>query len=348
MGLAEHDHHTVTGTEAAGVGFSLPTFLGEKAAGPIGSSSELESQHIQQTDHVLVGNNILFYHEKAPFPVSGMSILGGLEYRHETDQIKCHECGEFHRYLPNHVRAKHGLTSREYKERHGLNMGTCLASEGIRTKMIAASQGRIKPGQVINPGAGGQTRGFKPTAERYNLNNQCALQLLDRIRKIAEAVGRTPAQSDLIESGLSLNVIYNRFGSLPNAMKLAGLMPRELHAVKFTRESLLALFVNAYRQLGRCPSCSDARRGLLPSLTSYKNYWKTWNKVAAEAGIRPNKSCNPYLRPDKGKTCPRGHLRNAANTYIYPGGLKKKCRICHREDSRIQRMRRDGKAGKAA
>src|SRR4051812_44274200 len=81
-----------------------------------------------EATHVLIGGIVFPRAEKAPYVMSGHSVLGGLEYNEEKDRVKCHKCGNWFRRLGRHLSQVEGISSSQYKRDHGLRQSTTLAS----------------------------------------------------------------------------------------------------------------------------------------------------------------------------------------------------------------------------
>lgn len=69
---------------------------------------------------------------------SGFGIYGEVD-RDETT-ILCHECGERLAWLPNHLKHTHGMTSDEYRDRHGLARKQPLSSIELQRRRSAAAK----------------------------------------------------------------------------------------------------------------------------------------------------------------------------------------------------------------
>lgn len=183
---------------------------------------------IERAEHILLHRAVFRREDKEPFEKSGFSLLGALEYDQNTDNIRCHECGEFRRkLLPGHL-ATHDITGKDYRWKHGLHSGAPLCGlfvkhdnnpsfrvplpiEKLRELAEVARKARPQHG---------------PSVETLNLRNRCRLQMIARLQKLAEEFHRTPTTTEILNSGLALSALRRCFGSLDEAMKEAGLTPR--------------------------------------------------------------------------------------------------------------------------
>lgn len=239
---------------------------------------------------VKISEEIGWFPAKGPFAVSGVSIKGGIEYDPEEDKLKCHECGEWFSDLAAHAFARHQLKSDEYKLRHGLNLSSALCCERLRQCRI---KGQRKSAESFNANRkkDGKHIRRKPrqhgnaSIERQNKLGLCADQLLEKLTACANSVGHTPTHVELKEYKLSRRALETRFGSVREALRIAGFMPRPQgrNVLTYNRESLLAM-VYKFKQLqGRWPTYSDCRRGLLPNRKTFYDHFGGWPKMLAIA-----------------------------------------------------------------
>ena len=246
---------------------------------------------------VIISGNVLLYEAKAPYTPSGQSLKGVLEYDPDEDKVKCHECGKWFSNIATHLRS-HGLTAAEYKSANGLQPGSGLICERLRIARIRTGKrnyaaGKFKPQRqqkrsTMKRRLSAMRKGN--SAEYQNARRICPAQLLERIKKCAAAVGRTPSARELREHRISDKTIVHRFGSLKNAVALAGLIPRQSNADKrahYSKEFLAALIRNFIKAHGRVPSASDCIRGLLPSIPTFISRFGSWSKAIAASGFIP-------------------------------------------------------------
>lgn len=69
---------------------------------------------------------------------SGFGIYGEVDRDEHT--ILCHECGERLGWLPNHLKHTHGMTSDEYRDKHGLARKQPLSSLELQRRRSAAAK----------------------------------------------------------------------------------------------------------------------------------------------------------------------------------------------------------------
>lgn len=244
--------------------------------------------------YVSIRGKTFLYKQKAPFVASGVSVRGAIEYHPDEDKLRCHECGNWFENLGNHVRT-HGLTSRQYKSKHGLNRNTSLANEHHR---IASSQNlsawrRSHPTEQREQAlkasaksrAGDQIRG--PRTELHNEQNRCPAQLLHRIKQIAARLGRTPTVRDLKEVGISCHsTLYTlNVTTLRGLMTLVGLVPNGTGRPHYSGPLLIELLRDFYVSSGRLPSETDFHRGRLPCRETFIRHFGNMTNAYEGAGL---------------------------------------------------------------
>ena len=190
-------------------------------------------------DHVIIRGHVFSYAEKAPFVVSGASVLGAIEYDSENDLLKCHECGEFKQNLSKHAFLAHDIPAKEYKLKHGLKLSNnglcCLRMKSAFQRNGRDSQvrgNRISQVNLSSAMAGrkrhnaeASKRGRNPFTEINNQFARCDAQLLFRIQVLAAQVGHTPTNAELTSAGITPAVLAHRFGTKDKAIELCGLVP---------------------------------------------------------------------------------------------------------------------------
>lgn len=231
----------------------------------------------------LSGATVL-YESKAPFVPSGVSILGAIEYDEVEDKLRCHECGEWFYFLGPHLNAKHGMDSRAYKLKHGLKIGTALVCERVR-------QDNAARGKIRNPLAGIKTRGGVGIrkgvikSEYRNVKGLCQAQVIDRLKKLGEQLGRVPTQLEMEQSGLRPHNFRRMFScSAKELVILAGMTPRT-RVLAYSDFALIEMLRDFFAAHKRVPTVSDHRRKLLPSRESFAYHFGSWQNALRAAGL---------------------------------------------------------------
>jgi ROS/MUCR transcriptional regulator protein len=184
---------------------------------------------------VIIRGHVFDYEEKAPFVVSGQSLLGAVEYDPVQEKVKCHECGGWFRYVAGtHLRFTHKLASLAYKLRHGINVKSpiCAPSfSAIRGKQhkptaeqtaVLVEAGRLHKRLYGN----NLTNRVGHNYERANATNRCQAQTLFRIQLLAADLGHTPSSDEMCAVGLDQPLLVRNFGNRRKAVEIAGLEPR--------------------------------------------------------------------------------------------------------------------------
>lgn len=215
-------------------------------------------------------------------------VIGNIERTH----IQCHICGYYYSYLGKHLLV-HGTNAKEYKQTFGLSVKTSLLGEALRRKRIEAQLNQ--PKELIarrtahmrnlgNQKGRHKGHGTGHSLEKKNQLGLCPDQILDRIRELAEKLGRTPTMPEYMghyKSGCSH--IVGTYGTWKNAVRLSGLqhLPIGQGHKKYTTASLLFLLEDFKERNGRWPSHSDCRRGLIPSSWVWSTYFNGLKKAIA-------------------------------------------------------------------
>lgn len=244
---------------------------------------------------------VTFYNYKEPFMEyeAGYGFQGVLLMDADSGLVQCHLCGRWLQALNSeHLRTRHGITASEYKVEVGLNQSTALIGEAYRAKLVrngleqkkTLRKGRKKSKEEIEKIRRGLVN-YRASMEGKNENGVCPAQLLERLRKLGEKLGRTPTHDELKGMVATLRQTY---GTISNALQLAGFSPRKVganinykaHLARrpiYTKEKVLKTLRLFKEQHGREPSKSDMRRGILPSKTTIHKLFGSWGNAKKEA-----------------------------------------------------------------
>lgn len=204
----------------------------------------------QKETHVIIAGIVFPWIAKSPYVASGQSVFGAIEYSPESDEVKCHECGEWRKALLQHARLVHGVSGEQYRLRHGFSKSSALVTPSVtqakrahaedlqRTvvrnlpKAVNAKQKKIE--EVRH----GQGMGFVWSPETANLRHMCKAQIAERIEQLAATLGRTPTFKELESAKLWRSRIKQIYGiSVKQVLASLGLktrkvghyLPRPLH-----------------------------------------------------------------------------------------------------------------------
>lgn len=253
-----------------------------------------------------IDENLTFKHYKEPLkPIpkdKGFGFYGAILMTKDMDKIQCHICGETYRTLAGHITKRHKTTDREYKEKFGIAYKTALISESFRFELknktldfFANMPEKEKEEMKERQREAMRLRRFekreqpKQMLETKNKRGTCPDQLLDKICKVANEIGRTPTKKEFIEkcgTQKYTHLIYKTFGSWNEAIKLAQLDPHIPEFRGFDDDQLLDLLKSYYKQYGCPPTTSDFSRGLLPSIDTYRRFGGI-TKAKELAGLPP-------------------------------------------------------------
>lgn len=237
---------------------------------------------------------VTFYNYKEPFMEyePGYGFTGVLLMDAETGDVQCHLCGAWMEALNNaHLRTKHGITAAEYKTEVGLGQNTALISEKYRDKLVRNGtdrfknirKGKKKTKEEIEKIRAGLKR-YQETMEAKNNQATCPAQLIDRLKKLAVAVGRTPT----VDECKFFPTLLKVFGTWKEALERAGLTHRKngqnvhysAHAkFEYTEEVMLKMLRDFKEKMDREASHSDLTRHLLPSASKFAKVFGSWKKA---------------------------------------------------------------------
>jgi hypothetical protein len=113
-------------------------------------------------------------------------------------------------------------------------------------------------------------------------------ELLEMLQDYADLFGRPPTQSAINKHPdyPSASTFVRRFGSWNNAIREAGLIPREGKGVSYTDEQLLDFLKELHKELGRLPTNSDLRSNPhYPVPTTYRTRFGSLVNALELAGL---------------------------------------------------------------
>lgn len=247
---------------------------------------------------------VTLYNVKEPFMryEKGYGYEGVLLFDGINDTTQCHLCGEWFLNLPHHIHKEHNTTAAEYKKEVGLEMTSVLISESFRAKLILKNMGKRKKNLRNRKGIPHTEEAkrkiseglSKLTRERQNKTGTCPEQLIERLQKKYQELGYTPNRP---EFG-AYTTLIRVYGSMKEACQIAGIpyngrgKPRNhkpritsISGLVYTSDILVRIMRSFHRRNGRWPSTSDCRRGLMPSQTTYKNFFGSWSKALKAAQV---------------------------------------------------------------
>lgn len=238
---------------------------------------------------------VYFYNYKEPLMKfeGGYGFVGALIYDAKSDQIQCHYCGEWFDILQHHLKKEHNMSVPQYKEKVGLNKKTALISENFRAILIRSGlKTRIKNLRRNTHHTKASRLKISNSLklnmmEKRNGTNTCPEQLLERLVKRYNELGRTPLVHSRSGELTFRDSLIKVFGSMKKACKLAGIPYRKTSqnrdqvdfSAHYDNAALLDFLRMFEKNNKRKPSQSDARRGLIPSASRYVRRFGSWKKA---------------------------------------------------------------------
>lgn len=227
----------------------------------------------------------------------GFGFAGTLAQTSDKEFVQCHICGNLFVALAGHIR-KHKLSAKEYRERFGLMASTALCSDTRREalqKTVVTKLGNTElPSHLIEYNRKMQAGEIKHnptpkgtwTLERRNKGGVCPEQVLERIKDLADILGKTPSSDEFRDyyRGRYWESILYLHGSWSNAIRKTKLISRN-QLRHPDGDQLIATLQEFHKQYGRIPMTSDFARGLLRDKTVYIRVFGSLNNARIEAGL---------------------------------------------------------------
>ncbi len=169
----------------------------------------------------------------------GFGYMGVIVEDYESGKLQCHICGEWLQMFNSHLAQTHKMTSNEYRKKFGLSISTALRSKKLRLNQSAVMIKLMKehPERFNNKfshngfGKGnsyaGNRKGKQKAEETVNKYGVCDLQIMDRILKLRDKLGKTPTLIDIKkEYGAGfVGHIHKRYGSYIKLCHENGMIP---------------------------------------------------------------------------------------------------------------------------
>jgi hypothetical protein len=250
-------------------------------------------------------NGMLKLYDEKGYERSGKSLKGALEVSNDNNMVRCHECGDWFENLAAHVRYEHDIKARDYKASHSLSLGTALVGDAVRLQMVVKAMKQAKTGcknmqaarakkaAMIAAGTGGNivpkglTRGGVA-----NLKGNCAVQLTNDLKVLADRLGRCPTVKETEGAGICYGAVRHRFGTIQKALATVGVkvVAHENGGAPswYTKDQLIEMLKAFQQRHKRQPCQSDLRRGLLPSGCTFVNHFGSLNNALVKAGMQAN------------------------------------------------------------
>ena len=241
---------------------------------------------------------LTFSHYKLPLKknVGGFGYMGAILGTMDGEKIQCHVCGLLYRDVGFHARQAHKLPVIEYKEKYNLAKNSVLISEAEReARKMRSYEWYYKLSQAQKDEISRkQKQAWNKCLETKNKKGTCPDQLLEKIKEVAEKMGKTPTKREFIEETGGqryYHLIRVTFGGWPQALKMLGMSQREnkgnlgkrYHL--YSREELIEYLQIFWQENQKIPTGTDCRRGLLPSQDAYYRAFGSFPNARSAAGI---------------------------------------------------------------
>lgn len=258
------------------------------------------------------GEELIFYNYKEPLkPIEegkGFGYYGVLLSSKDETKVQCHICGLLFESLSGHIRQNHNLKVAKYKERYQLAHSTALVSEKRRLALKARTiewlnslsqkqrdlmrKNSIKSlaKYLKEHGAHGKSI----TLETKNKRGTCPDQLIDKVKKVAEALGHSPSKNEFIDfykSQKYVHIILKTFGTWNEVKRRAGLdllvtsSNGKAKKHRYTKEEIIDYMKLFYQENKRPPTTTDCNRGLIPHQTTIKRIFGSMQEARLASGI---------------------------------------------------------------
>jgi len=230
---------------------------------------------------------IALYKPEPPFEEvkDGFGFYGVLLLDTSTNKIQCHLCGEWFYSLASHLKNAHLMTTREYKERFGLNMTTPLCSPSISKKISKVMLENHKR-YPLKMRSGDIKKAIKNSLK--SPYRKAAAQLIARLRKIADENGGNINSRQLQRLDYRLwKAIEYWFPTFNMAKKKAGIKENSVKK-RLNDEDLLEILVAYHRKYHRFPSVYQLEKNkALPCKATYMRHFGSYQraKLLAEEGL---------------------------------------------------------------
>lgn len=272
-------------------------------------------------------NSLTVTHYKEPLLAvpkgKGFGYLGALSISLDRDKMQCHICGKLFRDVGFHTTQKHNISRDEYKEKYQIARSTSLISETLReekknrTLLYRASLSKNDAQDLVRKMKEGSdlwhknnpSQPFEIRLETKNKRGTCPDQLIAKIQEVANELKKTPSKREFITAcGTQrfVHLIYSTFGSYNAAIERAGLVanqkwttPVGFSKPRYSDDELLDYLSLVYREEGRIPTETDARRGLIPNTDIYRRRFGSMAKARELAGIQediPSRKGTSYIK----------------------------------------------------
>lgn len=238
---------------------------------------------------------IWIYNAKEPLMKfeGGFGFDGVLALDGNDDKVQCHFCGQWFGALHNHLAREHAMSVAEYKELTGLNSKTALISEKFRESLVRSGMKKRMKNLRPNKGHTAQTKAkIRATLQqnRMAIKNQrgtCPEQLIDRLIRLKEKLGRTPRHHEVP----FMDSLKRTYGTYKEACRVANIayVPVGYHSIpaskrkkpKYTKKDYIEFIETYYLRYREMPNAKHFRLADKTDLYKYADH-KGWDRKEME------------------------------------------------------------------
>lgn len=259
--------------------------------------AKLRKDAIRTQERVAGLDDLVLGHYKEPLRAvpDGYGYQGTLAYSADRSMTQCHICGMLFKNLGNHIIKNHNQTVDAYREEFGLGEHTLAAPNSkqpayVRWQGYTDEERRRKIAELKLIGIKGRQTGKQTSSKRIaliyrNKRDNCPDQLLDKILKLKNKLGRVPTKTEFYAEYdkrfmTSIVIVH---GGWTNALKKLGL-ERQKPGVNpdYSREQLVEAMIEFMELYEKKPGYKDAIEGRIPPVHAYRREWGQWSIAKKE------------------------------------------------------------------
>ena len=253
------------------------------------------------------------YKGEAPYMENdnGIGYKGVVMHDEDEDKVQCSECGKWFSDLGTHLGAhghsSHGITVKDYREKHGLLTSVQLCSKRKSRLLSENMKKRWRRGDMDNSlknlekgrvDHGEKIKASKQKMQHKNKFGYCDAQIAARIVIVRDQASKQDisnlAMSDIQKYDHPLyKALVRKYGSLKLAVGALGLSSR-LRKKRYTDSEIIALLRNWVMEHKKIPAANDitARKNPIKVGGGYNlgigtiyNHFGSWRRAKMMAGL---------------------------------------------------------------
>lgn len=226
---------------------------------------------------------------------------GILLYRQVSGKLMCPICKGEYFSLGQHIYAKHGMNSSEFRDKMGLPVNLPLCNKMVSRKISDSKWGQRKNNTKYLPTAKGENsmfikkyrlahkkaiKKFRDSAFFKNKHGYCAAQIKHRLDTVKSLVHKTTLSEvtniDLIKYDNNLyNFLKRNYGTIEKGILKFGLT--YVGKFKYDRVKLITALRNYVVKHHKIPTTKDP--GELPDKNTFTKHFGSWRRAIMTAGL---------------------------------------------------------------